>query len=212
MTRNLLVLGTRTLAQEIADVASTAGFDVVGFVENIDRGRCAEPLVGLPVHWVDEIGALAADHLAVCGLATARRSDYVAQVAAHGLGFATVVHPSAHVSSRSTVGEGSVIGAGVVVGAHTSIGRHVLLNRAVLIGHHTTVGDFATIQPGANVAGLCTVGERSFVGMGAVVLDRIEIGSEAIVGAGAVVTRNVPPRTQVVGVPARIVKEGLEGR
>lgn len=212
MTRNLLVLGTRTLAQEIADVASTAGFDVVGFVENIDRERCAEPLVGLPVHWVDDVGALAADHVAVCGLATARRSDYVNQVAAHGLRFATVVHPSAHVSSCSTIGEGSVIGAGVVVGAHTSIGQHVLLNRGVLVGHHTTVADFATLQPGANVAGLCTLGDRSFVGMGAVVLDRITVGARAIVAAGAVVTRDVPDRVQVMGVPARVVKEGVNAR
>ena len=34
-------------------------------------------------------------------------------------------------------------------------------------------------------------------------MPEVEIGEEAFVGAGAVVTRNVPPRTVVVGNPAR---------
>ena len=211
MTR-LLVLGTRTLAVEIADVAADAGFDVVGFVENLERERCSEPLEGLPVHWVEDVAVLAADHVAVCGLATVGRSAYVAQVEALGLRFATVVHPTAHVSPRSTIGSGSFVGAGAVIGACTTIGRHVLVNRGVLIGHHTTVGDFATIQPGANVAGMCTLEERCFVGMGAVVIDRCSVGREAIVGAGAVVVRDVPPNVQVLGVPAREVAHGVSGR
>ncbi len=211
MTR-LLVLGTGTLAVEIAALATDAGLVVAGFVENLDRERCDTPLDGLPVHWVDDVPALAPDHVAVCGLATGRRSAYVQQVSDLGLRFARVVHPTAHVSSRSEVGVGSIVGAGVVVGAHTVIGRHVLLNRGVLVGHHTTIDDFATLQPGANVAGLCRLGERSFVGMGATVVDRLTIGVESIVGAGAVVVEDVPPNVQVVGVPARITKRGIEGR
>ena len=206
----MLVLGTRTLALEIADVASeTPGFEVAGFVENMERERCAQPLDGFPVHWVDDVRELAGTHRAVCGLATTQRRLFVEQVAELGLAFATLVHPSARVSTRSTLAEGTIVGPAAVVGAYTALGRHVLVNRGVLIGHHTEIGDYVTLQPGANVAGACRVGESTYVGMGALVLDHLTVGSGSVVGAGAVVTKSVPDAVQVVGVPARVVKEGV---
>jgi sugar O-acyltransferase (sialic acid O-acetyltransferase NeuD family) len=210
MEQPLLVLGTRTLALEIADIASDAGFSVAGFIENLDRERCAGPLEGLPVHWVDEAASLAHTHLAVFGLATTRRDSFIEQVAALGFRFAVVVHPSAHVSATAHVGTGSVIGAGVVIGAHSELGVHVLVNRGALIGHHTRVGDYATIQPGANVAGACEIGEASYLGMGSIVIDHVRVGTGAIIGAGAVVTKDVSSHVQVLGVPARVVKEDVE--
>jgi len=207
----LLVLGTREFAVEIADVAGQAGYQVAGFVENWERQRCADPLDGLPVHWIDDVGELAATHMAVCALGTTKRVEFVHQAEERGLRFATVVHPSAHVSATSSIGEGSIVGVGSVVAAHTRLGRHVIVNRGCLIGHHTEIGDYASIMAGANVAGSCRIGERTYVGMGAVVLDHVSIGPGSIVGAGAVVTGDVPASVQVVGVPARVVKEGVEG-
>ncbi len=73
--RNLLVCGTRTLAEEVADLAAESpGFRVTGFVENVDRERCASPLRGLPVIWYEDLPRLAADHCAVVALATTRRN------------------------------------------------------------------------------------------------------------------------------------------
>lgn len=208
----LLILGTSRFATEIADVAADCpGVEVAGFVENLDRSRCSSPLAGRPVHWIDDVAELPFAVSVVCGLGTTRRAEYTAEALALGLRFATIVHPTAHVSSSSSVGPGSVVGAGVVVGSSTRIGRHVILNRGALVGHHTEIADHVSVQAGANVAGSCRIGERAWVGMGAVVLDHVEVGELAVVAAGAVVTRDVAPRTQVVGVPARVVKEGVEG-
>jgi acetyltransferase EpsM len=211
-TSMLLILGTRTFAEEVADLAATIpGMQVAGFVENMERQRCHQLLEGLPVYWIDEVGPLADSHRAVCALSTTLRSRFVQQAAQKGLTFATLVHPAATVSKKTDVGEGSILSAGSVVGSHSVLGAHVIVNRGALIGHHTTIGRFCSIQPGANIAGACTIGEATYVGMGAVILDHLTIGAHAVVGAGAVVTRDVPDHVQVMGIPARIVKENIEG-
>lgn len=209
----LVVLGATEFSAEIADVIGDTGkFEVTAFVENDVRERAQTNLGGLPVLWIDEALELATTHLAVCGLGTTHRSRFTEQAAAAGFRFATVVHPSAHVSATSTLGVGTVVSAGAVVAAHTTIGRHVIVNRGTLVGHHTVIGDHVSLQSGANVAGLCTIGDATYVGMGAVILNTVTVGSKSVVGAGAVVTRDVPDNVQVIGVPAVVVKEAIDGR
>jgi acetyltransferase EpsM len=209
----LLVLGTHHFAPEVLDLISEIeAFRVDGFVENLDRVRTESTIEGLPVHWIDDIARFADTHQAVCALGTTRRRRIVDEAAALGFRFATVVHPTARVSSRSVLGVGTIVSAAVVVATRATIGKHTILNRGTLIGHDTVVGDFVTFGPGANVAGLCRIGDGAYVAIGAVVVDRVTVGDGSVVGAGAVVTKDVPDNVMVVGVPARIVKEGVEGR
>lgn len=209
----LLILGTRTFASEVADLISEINeFELEGFVENMERERCQETLEGLPIRWVGEILPLAKTHLAVCALATTHRRAFVEEVANLGFRFATIIHPSARISTRASLGEGSIVNRNVVIATHTHLGRHVQVNRGALIGHHSQIGDYATIQPGANIAGCCHIAESVYIGMGAVILDHLRVGAHSVVGAGAVVTTEVAPRVQVVGVPARVVKENINGK
>lgn len=109
----------------------------------------------------------------------------------------------------SSVFYGCVIRADVHlirIGARTNVQDlsilHVTRDR-----HPTRVGDEVTIGHRAVVHG-CTVGDGALIGIGAVVLDGAVIGDGALVGAGALVTPGceVPPRTLVVGTPAREVR------
>jgi sugar O-acyltransferase (sialic acid O-acetyltransferase NeuD family) len=207
----LLILGTSKFSVEVADLASDCPeFELVAFVENLDPARCESTLEGLPVIWIDEAAELRDTHLSLCGLGTTKRSRYTEQAAALGLRFATLVHPTARVSSRSTLGEGTVVSAGAVVGAHTHAGRHVLISAGVLVGHHTRLDDHASLMIGANVAGSCEIGSGVYIGMGARVLDHRRVAAGAVVGAGAVVASDLPERVLALGVPARIVQEDVE--
>ena len=44
------------------------------------------------------------------------------------------------------------------------------------------------------------------MGNRSIVLKGVRVGHDSVVAAGAVVTHDVPPRTLVAGVPARIVR------
>ena len=71
-----------------------------------------------------------------------------------------------------------------------------------VIGSEVTVGHRCVLH-GARV------GDRCLIGMGAVLLGGSVIGAESIVGAGCVVKEGyeVPPRSLIVGLPGRIVRE-----
>jgi acetyltransferase-like isoleucine patch superfamily enzyme len=54
------------------------------------------------------------------------------------------------------------------------------------------------------------IGKRCFIGARSIILPGIEIGDECVIGSGAVVTKSIPPRSLVVGNPARIIRSNIK--
>lgn len=50
------------------------------------------------------------------------------------------------------------------------------------------------------------IGENVWIGANATILPGVTIGNESVIAAGAMVNKNVPERSLVGGVPARIIK------
>ncbi|WP_343219108.1 sugar O-acetyltransferase [Cerasicoccus frondis] len=51
-----------------------------------------------------------------------------------------------------------------------------------------------------------TIGDNCWIGAGAIINPGVKIGDAAVIGAGAVVTKDVPSRTVVAGVPAKVIR------
>ena len=68
-----------------------------------------------------------------------------------------------------------------------------------ILEHHVTIGHRAVVHS-AHIEYGC------LVGIGAIILDGVRVGHGSIIGAGAVVTKNVPPRSLVVGVPGKVLR------
>jgi len=136
-------------------------------------------------------------------------------------GITPVVHPDAFVHETAVLIGDVIIGAGCYVGPnavlrgdfgrivveqganvqdtcvmHTFPGKDCIVERDGHIGH------------GAVLHG-CRIGSNAMVGMKSVVMDDAVIGESSIVGATAFVSSKFecPPRSLVIGVPAKVKRE-----
>jgi carbonic anhydrase/acetyltransferase-like protein (isoleucine patch superfamily) len=75
----------------------------------------------------------------------------------------------------------------------------------------TTLHDRVTIGHLVMLHG-CEVGRCSLVGMGSILMDGVRIGEHCLIGAGTLITEGtvIPPRSLVVGRPAKIKRELTE--
>lgn len=139
------------------------------------------------------------------------------------LGTNTWVAPSADVIGDVTCGVDCSIWFGSVVrgDVHSiTIGDRVSIQDLSMVhvthykkadksdGNSTIIGNDVTIGHRVMLHG-CTVEDACLIGMSATILDGAVIGKESIVGAGALVTKNkvFPPRSLIVGSPAKVVRE-----
>jgi serine acetyltransferase len=113
--------------------------------------------------------------------------------------------PTLRIGDRTKIGRFALIAC---VG-NVDIGPDVLTSDRVFIGdtyHGYEDPDLPVRSQPMAAPQAVTIEEGAFLGVGAVVLMGVTIGAHAYVGAGAVVTEDVPPRTVVVGNPARVVR------
>lgn len=113
--------------------------------------------------------------------------------------FATLVHSTAVLSKRASLGAGTVLMEGAIVKADSHAGKQVIINTRASADHDCRLSDFVHLAPGAILCGGVQVGEGSLVGAGSTVLPGIQIGSWVTIGAGSVVTRNVPDGRTWIG-------------
>lgn len=119
----------------------------------------------------------------------------------------SVIHPSAQIGGRVSIGPGSLLVAGSVINVDAVIDVNVIVNTGATVDHDCQIGAHVHLSPGVHLAGRVTVGDLTHIGIGSVVLPNLKIGRACIVGAGSVVCEDVPDGVVVAGNPARLIRK-----
>lgn len=113
---------------------------------------------------------------------------------------------------------GARLGPGVHIGNYCEI-KESTLGEGTKMGHFSYLGN-AQIGEGVNIgAGTITcnydgkekhvtiIEDGVFIGSDTMLVAPVRVGQGARTGAGSVVTKDVPPRSLAVGVPARVIRK-----
>jgi UDP-perosamine 4-acetyltransferase len=207
----IALIGAGGHAGVVLDIIHGIGcYQVLGVV---DESAAAAQTLGLP--WLGNDGVL--PELRSQGITTVAmgiggfrdnklRRRIFTLVKDLGFRVATLIHPTAILSSTVTVGEGCVIFAGVVINPRARLGNNVIVATRSSVDHETVVEDHVLISAGVSAGAQVHVGEEALIAIGACIVSNVKIGRRSVVGAGCVVIRDVEEGVLVVGNPARVVR------
>ena len=125
------------------------------------------------------------------------------------------VADNAEVMGQVELAENASVWYGCVVRGDTEqirIGRNTNIQDGSVLhadaGVPLTIGDNVTVGHQVMLHG-CTIGDGSLIGIQAIVLNNAVIGESSLVAAGSIVTegKTFPPRSLIMGAPAKVVRE-----
>lgn len=98
------------------------------------------------------------------------------------------------ISTNTNIGSGLYIGhgCGIIINPTAKIGKNVSLSQFLTIG--SKKGKAATIE------------DNVYIGPSVCLVEDVIIGHDSQIGAGSVVTKNIPPFSVAVGIPAKVIK------
>lgn len=191
---SIVIIGAGGFGREVAWIAETAGFEVIGFCDDaqVKTSRTFLGSIEVAAQSVRKT-----EFIVAVGNNTARKALFQRAVNA-GWTPATVISPRAIIAPGIFLGKGVFIGHNAIISVGSTIGNGVIINNSAGIGHDVKIGEFAQVCPAATVSGGCEIGELALLGTNSCVIPLKKVGINATLGAGAVAIRDIKDGEAVV--------------
>jgi len=194
---SLVLLGAGGHAKVVSALAEACGYELVGV--------CDPALAQQKVTWWEDMPVLggddavsAMDHTMVgllngvgCKPGDPLRKRLYERMKAVGFQFPSLVHPTAWMHPKTSLGAGVQVMAGAIIQPGCVIGENTIINTGASVDHDCRIGSHVHIAPGAVLCGQVSLADSAYVGAGAVLIPGVDIGVRTIVGAGLTVRRNI---------------------
>ena len=202
-----MVIGAGGYAKSVLDSVDYYNYRIKGFV---DEFSSEEEHLGYPILWhsLDEIESPEKYFYFIAIGNNERRKVWFDRLVDRKLRLINVVDRSAIISPEAKIGKGCFFGKMSVVNSKAVIGDDCIINTKSLVEHGCTVHNHVNISTNAVINGDVVIGEGTFVGTSSTTIGQKKVGQWSAIGAGAVVINDIEDNVTVVGVPAKVIKEG----
>lgn len=164
----LVILGAGGYGQTVSDLAAQAGrYENILF---LDDNSAAQSVAGKCADYTDFLDGQTEFYPAFGN--NEGRLNWLDRLVDAGAKISSLVHPTAYVSPRATIGEGCMILPQAVVNTDTIVERGVIVNCGAIIDHGCTIGEGAHICLGAIVKAENNIPPRMKVEAGEVIENR----------------------------------------
>ena len=210
-THSIMIVGAGGHAVSVANVAISAGYSVISFV---DDNKVGQQIMEIPVisEEVSKSGSSQYNYAIAIGDNAKRKRVYKEFISdLPNANFPSLIHKSSVIGINSQIEEGVVIMPNSNIGPNSKVGRLCIINTSSSIDHDCVVSDFASLAPGVITGGNVKVEELSAISIGAVVKHGIKIGNDSVIGASSYVNKDVGNNVVAYGIPCKKIRDRVHG-
>lgn len=216
VSRNIIILGTGgncvdtlEMINDINSCGKVPKYKCIGFLDD-DKSLWGKEIAGVKVLGPIESSVEYVDSFFINGIGSPsnfwKKESIISKADIPSERFATIIHPSALVSSSAHIGYGVSLFQNVVIMSNVRIGNHVRVLPNSVINHDVIIGGYSSITSSVSIGGNVCIGKSCYLGTNCSIIGKVTIGDYCLIGMGSVVLDNILDNQIVVGNPARFLR------
>jgi len=180
-SKKIIIIGTKSLAEMVVDIAKALNYDIVGFVDDFNKSSHFQnkPILGTLNNFLKNKKFFDCSIFVAIGDNKMRRNIFAKINSTKNYFLPNLIHPNAEIVNSSNLKLGNnLIFPQAYVGSNCNINSGNIIFSGVRINHHNTIGSFNFFAPNMSIGGNTKVGDLCKFGMNSVILPYKNLGDD----------------------------------